>query len=324
MMSEEGRTQGGCARNKRSVRGGTDGKAMNPSSDRAKHVKAFSADWWKEERVARILAECFGEHLISLEVAFCLDGKSEYEVYTGFLLSLGVIHLWVTAGHVINRIGELLKHPEVKIVRAGLVDNYSREDAEAIPVSLEDLPVFSAEPHVDFGVAVLRKGYVDPITANPRFRPLTPIIWHRREEAEPEGYYIAGIPEEWVEVREIGRRGGEVLRKATMGIACVPVERIKRRTGEEPKDFWNHPGAFYGQLLPIHLENGVPLGSIKGMSGGPVFSIERTKDRQFKYYLFGIQSAWLASERIIRAAPIEHVEGVINKLLAQVLEEFGP
>ena len=48
-----------------------------------------------------VLAKCFAEHLIALEVAYLSDEKPAYAVFTGFLLRLGPLDLWVTAGHVI-------------------------------------------------------------------------------------------------------------------------------------------------------------------------------------------------------------------------------
>lgn len=286
-------------------------------------ANVFQPDWWKIEGVARTLAKCFAEHLVALEVAFLVDGKPGYDVYTGFMLRLGSIDLWVTAGHVIDRIRELLANSKVSIVRAGLLDGYDSDDAAAIPVHLESLPLFSAEPDLDFGVAFLREAYVAPIVANPRFRLLTPVVWHNHDKAEPEGYYIVGMPEEWVDVRDVGTRPGKVLRKATMGIACVPVERIEPTTGEEPQEFWHHAGAFYGRLLPIRSDDGTPLESVLGMSGGPVFSIERTKDDQFRYYLYGIQSAWLPSSRIIRATPIAHVADLVHEGMAHASRQLG-
>lgn len=297
---------------------------MAVTDDRAARAKAFPPDWWKAESVAGTLAKCFAEHLVALEVAFLCGGRPEHVVYTGFLLRFGPLDLWVTSGRMIGRIRRLLDHPKISVVRAGLLDGYDREGAKAVPVPIDDLPLFSAEPSLDFGTAFLREAYVAPITANPRFRPLTPVVWQNHEKAQPEGHYLVSMPKQWVEVRDMGTKPGEVLRRATMGIACIPVERIEPTGGEEPKKFWGHPGAFYGRLLPIRSDDGARLERIVGMSGGPVLSIERTEDGHFRYYLFGIQSAWLASRRIIRAASISHVASLIREGTAYALEQPGP
>jgi len=291
--------------------------------DSAERVKAFPADWWKLPVVAETLAKCFAEHLVALEVAYLSDGRPAHAVFTGFLLRLALLDLWVTAGHVIETIRELLEHPRVRIIRAGLLDGYQQEGATTIPVPLADLPLFSTGAPLDFGTIALRKAYVAPIIGNPRFRPLTPVVWKNHDRAQAEGFYIVGMPAKWVEVREIGARPGEVLRKATMSIACIPVERIQPNSEAEPKDFWSHEGAFYGRLLPVAYDDGTPLDDIAGMSGGPVFSIERTDEGQFRYYLFGIQSAWLPASRIIRAAPIAQVADLIRRGMAYALDEGG-
>jgi hypothetical protein len=295
---------------------------MGDPGDYVERIKAFPPDWWKMESVACTLAKCFAQHLVAIEVAFLSEGTPAHDFYTGFLLRWGPLDLWVTAGHVVARIRELLANPKVQILRAGLLDGYETEDAAAVPVALGDLPLFSAEPEFDFGAAGLREAYVAPILANPRFRPLTPAVWHNHERAQPEGYYIVGLPQEWVQVREVGTRTGELLSKATMGIACVPVERDPAPTSEQG-EFWGHPGAFYGRLCPVHNDDGSPLKRIEGMSGGPVFSIERTQDGQFRYYLFGIQSAWLPCSRVIRAAPISQVADLIRQAMAYMHDHLG-
>ena len=53
------------------------------------------------------------------------------------------------------------------------------------------------------------------------------------------------------------------------------------------------------------------------------FSIERTQDGQFRYHLFGIQSAWLPCSRVIRAVPIWQVEDLIRQGMAHMLDGFG-
>ena len=294
---------------------------MSVPDDSPERVKGFPPDWWKRSDVAATVAKGFAQHLVILKVAYLSDGAPAHTVFTGFLLRIGALDLWVTAGHVIDVIQQLLGNPKVRIVRAGLLDGYQQEGATTIPVPLDNLPLFSAEPALDFGVAFLRRAYVAPIIANPNFRPLTPIVWQNHESIQAEGFYIVGVPDEWVEVRDVGTQPGRILRKGTMSIACIPVERIQPAPGQEPEEFWGHSGAFYAQLLPVQYDDGQPLGDIAGMSGGPVFSIHRTPEGQFRYSLFGIQSAWLRSKRIIRATPIARVEDVIRNGMAHVLKE---
>jgi hypothetical protein len=97
---------------------------MGDPGDYVERIKAFPPDWWKMESVACTLAKCFAQHLVAIEVAFLSDGTPAHDFYTGFLLRWGPLDLWVTAGHVVARIRELLANPKVRILRAGLLDGY--------------------------------------------------------------------------------------------------------------------------------------------------------------------------------------------------------
>ena len=102
---------------------------MDHIEDAKGRVGAFPLDWWKSQGVANILAKCFAEHLVTLEVAFTVEGEPAHDACTGFLMRLGPIDLWMTAGHVIDQIRDILASPKVNVVRAGLLDGCDREDA---------------------------------------------------------------------------------------------------------------------------------------------------------------------------------------------------
>ena len=57
------------------------------------------------------------------------------------------------------------------------------------------------------------------------------------------------------------------------------------------------------------------------VSGGPVLGVERTPDEEVTYRLFGIQSSWLSSSRILRATPIENVIKLIDKKIEEGKKE---
>jgi hypothetical protein len=72
------------------------------------------------------------------------------------------------------------------------------------------------------------------------------------------------------------------------------------------------PGAFYAKVLDVRRSETETLTSIKGMSGGPIVSIERTPDSRLKYRLYGIQSQWLPNSRILKAEPVAKVAAIIR------------
>ena len=85
----------------------------------------------------------------------------------------------------------------------------------------------------------------------------------------------------------------------------MPLRRLERESPEISQDFWKGPNFLYGELLNRGYPSPDVLGSIKGMSGGPVVSIERGSDGELRYYLVAVQSAWLPESRIVRATAFQ-------------------
>ncbi|MCJ7543357.1 MAG: hypothetical protein MUP47_02135 [Phycisphaerae bacterium] len=274
-------------------------------------MASWPDDWWKDQRVAVQLSHCFADHVLGLGVGFTVDGKPAYDWLTGFLLQLGDLVFWVTAGHVIDRIQELLAHPRVKLHAASFNDDFPHPSASNVPVPLGDLAIYR-DKAVDFGAVFLRPGYATPLLANSSIKPLTPEIWHAHEKAKPDGYYLVGIPSQWCEVEEIARSDKGVLVVDRARLVCAPVERIDPEDCREGDGFWGDPKAFYGKVLYVWKSRAEKLDDIAGMSGGPILSIERTQQSRLKYRLFGVQSVWLPGRRILRAEPISRVVDIIK------------
>jgi hypothetical protein len=281
-----------------------------------------SQGWWKEEGIARELSHCFADHILPLQVHALVDGKESHGVYTGFLLRVDQHYLWITAGHVAEAIKALQENPTVKILRAWLSDREDDPAKSRVPVDVSDTVIFSAQPHLDLGLVVFRQGYLAPILNNPRFRPLTPESWFKRGDPEPEAFYIAGVPSEWVEFSDLGQDSEKLRRGSRFTLACVPVERIRRESNSEPRGFWSHTDDFYGTLSPVHDDEGVDLTSIKGISGGPLFAVARPVGNTFRYWVYGIQSEWLPDSRIIRAVPIWQAGQIIANLISIVTSKM--
>ena len=227
------------------------------------------------------------------------------------MLQVGNLTFWITAGHVLEDVLRLRDEPSVKIVSAAWNDGYENKHADGVLFSLDDVPAY-IDPNIDFGAIVIRPGYARPLLANPQVRPMTPNVWLDHENANPEGYYLVGVPTEWTDYEEVGRTEKERIYSSGARIVCIPVERIPWASGKEPKDFWDDPDAFYAKLLDVWKSPTEKLTSIKGMSGGPIVSIERTPDSELKYRLYGIQSAWLPKSRILRAEPVAKVAAIIR------------
>lgn len=219
----------------------------------------------------------------------------------------------MTAGHAVDQIEEIFTNQSVSVVRARWADGYAKSGAEALPVDPSELPAnaFSAsDKDMDFGAIAIRGLNEINIRQNNHSLVFTERAWKNTHLANPEGFYVFGFPDPWFKVSERRQSENQIFRKATANISCLPVQRIADR--RDNNKFWNDPEAFYGQLLPFVDGQGYQPETIVGMSGGPLFSIDRDENDQFRYYLFGLQSSWLPKSRIIRGEPIQRMVAVIN------------
>ena len=276
-------------------------------------VKDLPDDWWRYTSTCGVLSKWFIHHLLPLLISAKRDDEVHHMICTGFLLYHRDILSWVTAGHVVDRIEEILSTPSVDILRMRWLDGCEIRGAESVPVG-HNLSAFSAyESGIDFGIVAIPDLEALNIIEGGRVKFLTEEVWKNLHLAKPEGYYVFGYPREWVEVQEDRLAGNQILGSLQANLACLPVKRIEY-PGPNPvrSEFWNDPDAFYGEILPFADKPAYQPDSIKGMSGGPLFSIERDPDGRIRYRLFGIQSSWLPSERKIRAEPISKIIGMME------------
>jgi hypothetical protein len=273
-------------------------------------------DWWRRLSTCQVLADWFSKHLLGLFLSYKESSEEQprHAIATGFLLYHRETLLWVTAGHVVNKIRGILSNPGNDVLRMRWLDGCEIPGAESVMVHNRDLMMFSAsEQGMDFGVVALTGLDQANIIKGGRVLVMTEQVWKNLHLAQPEGYYIVGYPQEWLEIEQERLDDRLVRGSATVNLACVPVERIELPTDAQPASFWNDPEAFYGRILPFADDPTGQPGSIVGMSGGPVFSIERDPDGKLRYRLFGIQSKCLEKSRRVRAEPIHKIVAMINE-----------
>ena len=273
-------------------------------------------DWWLRLSTCQILAKVFSRHVLGLFISYKESGHKQtcHAIATGFLLHHEEALLWVTAGHVVDKLGEILPDPDSEIIRMRWLDGCEIPGAESVVVHNRDLEMFSAsEREIDFGVVAITGLDRANIIKGGAVRIITEQIWKNLHLAQPEGFYIVGYPQEWLEIKHERIDYRRVRGSATANLACVPVERIEPSIGSQPESFWNDPEAFYGQILPFSDTPAGQPDNIVGMSGGPVFSIERDPDGNLRYRLVGIQSRWLRPSRRVRAEPIHKIVAMMEE-----------
>ncbi|TKJ29436.1 MAG: hypothetical protein CEE40_08490 [Chloroflexi bacterium B3_Chlor] len=271
-------------------------------------------DWWRRLDVARRLSEWFSRHLLCLFVSYETGARSFLKVYTGFLLYYLDCLFWVTAGHVIDQLSELLSSGQVEVERMRWLDGCEIPGAEAVVVHNRELLRFSAfSQGLDFGLVAILGLDAENIIKGGRAEPMTEQIWRNLDVARPDGYYLLGYPDPWIEHGRKRVSNSQVRRYVRAPLSCLPLSPIGFRSVDPEHEFWDDPEGFYGKILPFVEGEACQPESIVGMSGGPVLSVERDSDLQIRYRLFGIQSKWWGSKRLTCAVPIEKVVGFMEE-----------
>ena len=95
-------------------------------------------------------------------------------------------------------------------------------------------------------------------------------------------------------------------------ITCIPVTKIEYDQIKSDGTFWSDPDAFYGRITPFAGDSEIPPIDIRGMSGGPLLSIERKPDKGLLYRLYAIQRSWESRQRIVRVESMFKVLEIIE------------
>lgn len=269
-------------------------------------------DWWKHQNIVELLFAQFKQYLLGLLLSVS-TGRSQYEFFTGFLFWHRDRLFWITAGHVIDKIDNLLTDEKTKIILRWF-DFYPNEHAGSIPLNFRSLRMKSWNTN-NLDAGVIEIGYLEGLNLlhNNSIRPMDVQICINVENAKPEGYYLIGFPRSYNHYSERPQPNNKTLKSLGADYACIPVEKNNIPENDPNQDFFKNPCAFYGHLLDKQLAPNNYIENINYMSGSPIFSIERTQKNKFLYRLFGVQSKWLPISRRISAEPITKVINELNK-----------
>lgn len=270
-------------------------------------VKDLPDDWWKLSSTTRILAKLFDRHMVALFVRGIYEGERHQGVYSGFPTIYQDNLLWVTSGHVLKELEDLLNNTDFILSEMRWLDGFRIPAAASVPVYDNSLDMYGEyNDEIDFGVIRISGLQQELLLNNDKIIFITEQIWKNLGDAKPEGYYIIGYPTEWTNLDN--KRHSKTQTKFTFlaSLACLPVKKIEYTDlPNAVKRIWKDREEFYGEIIDYEEGNHFQPESIKGMSGGPVLSIERDSNDQLRYRLFGIQSKWEKKNRIICAEPME-------------------
>lgn len=275
-------------------------------------VSEYPSDWWKRPKSIEFLCGEFKKSVIGLLISYSTNNESPYQFYTGFLLEQKERLLWMTAGHIIDQIDQILEIGNNNLIMRWF-DGCPIDGAESIPINYHSLHKKSWKcMGLDAGVIVISPLEKENILKNDRIKPLNTQAGFQIEPAKIEGYFVVGFPRIYNNYKERPAGINKVLKSIRADYTCIPLEKIPFPVNDLNTDFFDKPEAFYGQLIDKQLDPVDYVHDIKYMSGSPIFSIERTLDDKLLYRLVGIQKKWLPESRRICAEPFDKVIQELN------------
>jgi hypothetical protein len=244
-------------------------------------------------------------------------GTFQCSVYTGFLLRHGKHLLWLTAGHIVDELDLILSSGNFEITKFCWLDNYDSPAANAVLVHRKDMLKRSwKDSLLDFGIVVPSVLDAGNLLSNPSVEIIEESIWRNLSQAEPEGYYAIGYPKSWTTHSSKKVSTSKILHSVEARLAILPLRGISPPSSLSHIPEWTDEDAFYGKILPFTDLPKFEVDDAKGMSGGPILSVERDPSGRIRYRLVGIIQSWYQSESVIRAEPITKIASAISTWLS--------
>lgn len=243
-------------------------------------------------------------------------GEPRVATYSGFLWVHRNCPFWVTAGHVIDELKNLLGDDELSILEVRMLAGppMAGNGSVGLPIALDrgsmgcidhDVAVPGGGAGLDFGLIRMRPFFVDGLSRIPGVRWLDANDSKGFDPSHTDGLLVIGAPCEGVRA--------DLANDVTLVVHCLPARLLPRA----PEDLRPElPCAIYGQLLD-ETALSAPVREIRGMSGGPVVAVEQRTGGGFGFRVVGIQSAWVSSSRHVRISSIPHmlraIEGALDR-----------
>jgi hypothetical protein len=256
----------------------------------------------------------FCRHLVALCITYrrvkcgIPVGDQIFSAYPGVVICIRGTYSFLTAGHALKDITAYLEKGDIAVVSAVLADTFGPDaiSEKPIPFDLLNEPRFfidDTEEGLDFGLIALRPYYVALLVKH-GITVLFEENWIAQHRVKFDAYAMLGLPEEFVSYEKDGQ---EIVGKVSPTMIWVkaidiPPEGTKRTT---------YP-RFIGKLA-----EDLPLSSVVGMSGGPIFGFRYGPPTA--YWVVAIQSSWLENQRVVFACPLP----VLAKLLTTWIDDLS-
>lgn len=248
-----------------------------------------------------------GCHFVTLSCVQTVPGTVGEKglVFSGFLVVVGGVWFYVTAGHILRRIRSALNAgANFDIWRLGDQTAGNRFYDTAIPFAfdIDRWCVIESEAiGLDYATVPLEEMYCRALQAGGAI-PIDKSAWGDYV-TEYDQWALVGVPSETVSY------DGKTI--VTARVVVAPIEPAEEPSEAGPKA----QNQFYGRLKDDSV---TVVKDMDGMSGGPIFALNKIEGT-WKYSVIGVQSAWYEQARVIAACPFSSFALELEKIVAEAL-----
>jgi len=279
------------------------------------------------QRIWQKMYDHLCQHLVCLGVRFetiddqgVSSGPQKLLRLSCFVVSLRDKWFLVTAGHALKEIADTVAARKIRVVHAFLVDYFGHREVVRGITSFpyETTQQFVDEPTLglDYGFIPLSDFFKAGLQAN-GIIALSEQHWTLTQHVEFASYVVLGFPADVATDYGTNSELADPL-SGSLGTVVISAEQLldKSQIPEGVDPAVKSGPWFVGRITADTTLN------IKGMSGGPIFGLCRSKDGNIGYSVVAIQSRWHQSSKVIFGCPIElfgkMVETYESGLLATV------
>lgn len=263
------------------------------------------------------LLKIFARHLVVCSCPHRLktgsDGKEhpwKLAVFSGIVMTFGDEWYCATAGHCLNDFRALYDRDDIEMDTMTLADHFSQDTDE--PAHIFNLTERQAvlmddeSEGLDFGFVRLTDFEVKGMIKS-GIIPLTEDKWMPQDKVVFDRYFLLGSPAELCDV---------IDERCSRTLAIAPTLLGVTLLNEQPQVHSNVP------WLSFQISDKIPIKSIKGMSGGPVFGI-RYEGTGWRYWIAALQIFWNEDRRIAYACRLPEFGRLFQAYLAMEREHTG-
>lgn len=240
-------------------------------------------------------------------------GQIRFFSFSGFILSIRGHWCWATAGHILKDLEQYLNEKKVKIKEYALIDYFGPNVVSYDPVPFDferarKFYIHNEKAGLDFGLVALSPYYQRLLEAN-GIAPVSEENWRHQHRVEFDQHFMLGLPEVFITIEPtISEADEEII--STVSPVMIYVTKLSEPPENLPE---THFPRFIGRI-----RDDCPLDNIKGMSGGPVFGLNKEGNR---YWIVAVQSSKLESsnlsrEKLVFACPVAVFAALVEEMIA--------